>query len=377
MSARLFLMKTLRREFLAQMATAAAGAALLPRRAWAQDNGGRKKGIALVGLGQYSTAELGPALRETKYCRLAGVVTGDPEKGRRWAREYGFSEKNIYGYDTMERMRDNPEIDVVYVVTPNAIHRQNVEAAARAGKDIICEKPMATSVADCDAMIGACRKAGVKLDIGYRLHYEPHTLEFIRIARTEEFGPFMQMKGANGFRAEDVTPDNFWRLNKKLAGGGPLEDMGVYVIQAVCMAKKEAAPLAVTARFGPNTRPEMFSQVEETIHWTMEFADGAQAHCESSYGNNDTSFHAQAPRGWIDLGPQPFFYTGVELKTSTGRRRFPQVNEQAVQMDGMIREWEEGRPSRAPGEMGRRDVAIIEAIYASANAGGRRVTVSG
>lgn len=364
-----------RRQFLGRI-SAAAALTLLPRRARADDGAGRKKGIALVGLGRYSTDELGPALRETRLCRLAGVVTGEADKGRRWAREYGFSENSIYNYDTMERIADNPEIDIIYVVTPNALHRRHVEAAARTGKNVICEKPMATSVADCDAMIAACRRAGVKLDIGYRLHYEPYTREFIRIARTEEFGPFMAMKGGNGFRVgDDETPETLWRIRKSLSGGGPLMDMGVYVIQAVCMAKAEAPPVAVTAQFGPNTRPQIFSQVEETITWTMEYPDGAQARCESSYANNETYFHARATHGWVDLGRQPFFYHGQSLKTSAGDRYFPPVNQQALQMDGMIREWTEGLPSSAPGEMGRRDVAIIEAIYASANAGGKRVDV--
>ncbi|HEY3756841.1 MAG TPA: Gfo/Idh/MocA family oxidoreductase [Opitutaceae bacterium] len=363
-----------RRAFLGTLSTAAA-ATLLPRLAWADESGDRKKGVALVGLGRYATSELGPALRETKHCRLAGVVTGDPEKGRHWARDYGFPETSVYGYDTMQRIAENPDIDVIYVVTPNALHRRHVEAAAKTGKQVICEKPMATSVADCDAMIAACKNAGVHLAIGYRLHFEPHTMEFIRLSQAQEFGPFLKIKGVNGFRVEDANGNNFWRLNKQMAGGGPLMDMGVYVIQAVCMAKAEAPPVAITAQFGPNTRPEMFDQVEETIHWEMEYADSAKAKCSSSYANNDTYFHATAPQGWVDLGGSPFFYLGQELHTSRGDRNFPPVNQQALQMDGMIAEWAAGKESRASGEMGRRDVTILEAIYRSANNGGQRVTL--
>jgi glucose-fructose oxidoreductase len=369
--------KILRRDFLGGMAMAAAGAMWLPRRLWAAAQPASKKlGVALVGLGSYSTHQLGPALRETERCRLTGVVTGDREKGRRWAREYGFPEKNIYDYASMERMRDNPDIDVVYVVTPNALHRPHVEAAARAGKHVICEKPMATSVADCDAMIAACRDAGVQLAIGYRLHYEPNTLEFIRIAQTAEFGPFMKLTGENGFRVSDgADARSFWRIDKALAGGGPLMDMGVYVIQAVCMAKNEQPPVAVTAKFGPNTRPSQFKDVEETITWTMEYPDGARAECESSYAKNHTGFRAEATHGWVELGRTPFFYHGQRLTTSAGERRFPAVNQQARQMDGMIDEWLGHRASSAPGEMGRRDLAIVEAIYRSANANGQRMTL--
>ncbi|HEY3756840.1 MAG TPA: Gfo/Idh/MocA family oxidoreductase [Opitutaceae bacterium] len=368
-------MKLNRRAFLGTLSTAAA-ATLLPRRIWAEEPGQRKKGFALVGLGNYSTTELAPAFRHTKHCRLAGVVTGDPAKGRRWARQYGFPETSIYNYDTMEKMADNPDIDVVYVVTPNALHRRHVEAAARAGKHVITEKPMATSVADCDAMIAACKKAGVHLAVGYRLHYDPCTMALIQIAEDGHFGPFKSIRGANGFRfPDDATPQKYWRINRKLSGGGPLMDMGVYVIQEVCMTKVEAAPASVTAGFGENSRPAMFNTVEENIHWTMDFADGAHADCKTSYENSETYFHATAPRGWIDMGSSPFFYRGQVLRTNLGERRFHPVNQQALQMDGMVTEWADGLEARASGEMGRRDVIILEAIYESARNGGKRVSV--
>lgn len=360
--------------------SAAAALVALPsslRSAEATAAPGKKRGVALVGLGSYSTHQLGPALRQTKNCYLAGVVTGDPAKGKRWARDYKFSEKNIYGYDSIARIADNPEIEVIYVVTPNGLHAEHAIAAAKAGKDVICEKPMARTVAECDAMIAACQKAGVKLNIGYRLHYEPHTREFIRIAQTEEFGPILTMDGANGFRMDDrARPNTQWHVSKELAGGGPLMDMGVYVVQEVGMAKSEKPPAFITAKFGPNTRPEVFSEVEETITWEMHFADGAVAHCSSSYANNDSFFTAKTKAGVIDLGHSPFFYHGQMLKTPAGPRNYPAVNQQALQLDGMIEEWREGKPSSAPGEMGRRDLAIIEAIYASAKDGGKRVDLS-
>lgn len=366
-----------RRQFITRV-SAAAALATLPSslRAAEPSAAPRKRGVALVGLGSYSTHQLGPALRQTKNCYLAGVVTGDSAKGKRWAREYGFSERNIYGYDNIARLADNPEIEVVYVVTPNGLHAEHTIAAARAGKDVICEKPMARTVAECEAMIAACQKAGVKLNVGYRLHYEPHTKEFIRIAQTEEFGPILSMKGANGWRVSDgARPKTQWHISKELAGGGPLMDMGIYVVQEVCMAKSEKAPAFVTAKFGPNTRPNVFTEVEETITWEMHYPDGAVAQCSSSYGNNDTYFSAKAKGGAIDLGRTPYFYDGQTLNTPAGKRSYPAVFQQALQLDGMIAEWREGKPSSAPAEMGRRDMAIIEAIYASANQGGKRVEV--
>jgi glucose-fructose oxidoreductase len=364
-----------RRQFIGEV-SAAAALALLPwplRAAYAPD---KKLGVALVGLGSYSTHQLGPALRRTRLCRLAGVVTGDAAKGRRWAQDYGFSGKSVYGYDTMARLADDPAIDIVYVVTPNGLHAEHSVAAARAGKHVICEKPMANTVAECDAIIAACKTAGVQLSIGYRLHFEPHNLEFLRIAREKEFGPLMHLQGANGFRmGSEAAAYSAWRLNKKLAGGGPLMDMGVYVIQAASMAKVEEAPVALTAKFDPVERPELFREVEESVRWTMEFADGASARCQATYAENVSWFRAEGAGGWAELGEPAFYYSGQNLKTSTGPRNFPAVNHQVAQMDGIVADLLAGRPSRIPGEMGRRDMAVVEAIYASAQAGGRRVEV--
>ncbi|WP_438480236.1 Gfo/Idh/MocA family protein [Oleiharenicola lentus] len=362
-----------RRRFFGQLSTVAM-AAVIPTLVEATDSvKTRKLGVALVGLGGYSSGQLGPALRETEFCRLAAVVTGDAPKGRRWAREYAFSEKFVYGYDTMERLADNPEVDIIYVVTPPGLHAQHVIAAAKTRKHVICEKPMATSVPECDAMIAACRTAGVRLFVGYRLHFEPHHLEFKRIAQAEEFGAFKMLRGANGYSMGSRS----WRVNKKLAGGGPLMDMGVYVIQAACMAKNEQAPVAVTARVLPVTRPELFDEVEEAIVWTMEFADGATAECRSSYAENISEFRAEGAEGWAELRHPAFYYRGQRLVTSTGERRFNARQQQAAQLDAMAQCVLAGRPCVASGEMGRRDLAVVEAIYRAAKSGQRERVPAG
>lgn len=358
-----------RRHFLGQL-SAAGALALAPRLVRAADAPARKLGVALVGLGSYSTGQLGPALRLTKLCRLAGVVTGSPEKGRRWAQEYGFPETSIYNYETMGRLAKNPDIDIVYVVTPNALHLRDTIAAARAGKHVICEKPMAISVAECDAMIAACQEAKVRLSIGYRLHFDPFHEELRRLARTQEFGPFMKMDGGFAF----VMGNMQWRAQKKWAGGGPLMDLGVYVIQEACMAAG-AAPVAITARERPKRRPEFFVDVEESIDWTMEFPQGAKAVCYSSYNDNRNDFRAEAANGWYQIGPA-YSYKGLRAATSKGPVDVaPLPSQQALQMDGFARAILDDKPSIVPGEMGRRDVAIIEAIFASAAAGGKRVEV--
>jgi glucose-fructose oxidoreductase len=365
-----------RRRFIGQL-SAVGALALLPRAARALDSAVPEKrlGIVLVGLGNYSTNQLAPAIAKSDRWKLVGVVTGDPEKGRKWAKKHGFPEDNVFGYDTMARMAGKPEIDVVYVVTPNALHAAHVIAAAKAGKHVITEKPMATSVAECDAMIEACRSAGVRLMVGYRLHYEPHTQEFCRLAREQTFGPFMKITASNAFDMGDPDPADYnWRVNKKLAGGGPLMDMGVYVIQAVCMAKAEAAPVTVTAKFGEVTRPKLFAQVEQSVTWTMEFADGAVANCFTSYDTQVSKMQADATHGWARLEEPAFYYDEPFLTTSQGPVDRPKVIHQVAQLDGMATEILTGGPSLAPAEMGRRDLAIIEAIYAAAHSG-QRVSV--
>jgi glucose-fructose oxidoreductase len=368
-----------RRTFLGQLSTAAAAAlALAPRRLRADDAQRPPKGygVALVGLGNYSATRLGPALKLTDHCHVAGVVTGDPKKGREWSRHYGFSDKNVYGYETMGQMAGNPDIDIVYVVTPNALHARHCIAAAKAGKHVICEKPMATSVADCDAIIAACRAANVRLFVGYRLHYEPHNIELARLAREGTFGPFMRIAGENGFdMGSPDAADRNWRVNKKLAGGGPLMDMGIYVIQAACMVKVEAAPVSVTAKFGPVTRPEVFSEVEQSLNWTMEFADSASAKCFTSYADQVSHFRADADGGWAEIEDPAFYYEEPILRTSRGTPNLPKVNHQVAQLNGMAVELMSGRPTIASGEMGRRDIAIVEAIYAAA-ASGKRADVN-
>jgi glucose-fructose oxidoreductase len=139
------------------------------------------------------------------------------------------------------------------------------------------------------------------------------------------------------------------------------------------MAKGEAAPVAVTAKFDPIERPELFREVEESMHWTMEYADGAVANCHASYAENLSYFRAEAARGWAEI--EHFDYSGQKLTTSKGPRKFPAVNHQLVQLDGMAECLLTGRPSPVPGEMGRRDVAVIDAVFASARAGGARVEV--
>lgn len=320
-----------RRAFLAQLAAGsavlAAGATSVsctPAEPPPPTSGARKLGVALVGLGAYSSDQLAPALAETSLCRLAGIVTGSRAKADRWMRLYGIPKQNVYTYATMEQIADNPDIDIIYVVTPHGLHAEHTIRAARTGKHVICEKPMALTVAECDAMILACREAKVKLQIGYRLHYHAGHQELRRIARDRDLGLPLRMDSANGFRAGSKG----WRMTRKLAGGGPLMDMGNYVVQAACCIAG-AAPIAVTAKEDPKTRPEIFDECEETIRWTMEFADGSSGTFMASFNEYVCFFRAEGPQGRIELSPA-FGYRSVRGRTHRGVLDIPNINQQAA-----------------------------------------------
>jgi len=356
-----------RRTFLNQISVGASLLAVNPFDPYARKTSGdRKLGIALVGLGKYSTGQLGPALRQTNLCRLTGVVTGSKEKGEQWSKDYGFPAGNIYNYETMHQMAGNKDIDIVYIVTPNGLHATHAIAAAQAGKHVICEKPMARTVAECDSIIAACRTAKVKLSIGYRLHFDPYHRELMRLAKEKDFGVLTKITGDRGF----IMRNKVWRADKQLAGGGPMMDLGIYIIHGACMAADGAAPLTVSATEHPKTRPDIFSDVEEGMSWTMEFPGGVTCTAQTSYQHNADRFRAEGEKGWIEFKEHAFTYRGMIVETSRGPLSFTPPNQQALQMDDFADCILSHRESPVPGELGRRDLAILEGIYKAAATGG-------
>ncbi|WP_407427382.1 Gfo/Idh/MocA family protein [Arcticibacter sp.] len=322
-----------------------------------------KLGIALVGLGSYAGGQLAPALSETSHCFLAGIVTGTPEKGEKWKRQYGIPESNIYDYKSFDQIKNNPDIDIVYVVLPNAMHAEYVIRAAEAGKHVICEKPMAITVDECDKMIAACKKADRKLGVGYRLHYDPYHLEMMRLGQQKAHGNIRSMSAGFAFNAHK----GMWRLDKAMAGGGPLMDLGIYCVQAFCYVTGET-PIAVTAKEGQKTDLERFATVEQSLTWQFEMPGGIKAQGFTSYADSRNMLRVEAERGVYELSPA-FNYNGIRGKGPDGNFSFPAVNQQARQMDDFALSLIEKRPVRLPGEMGRRDVAYLQAIYQAMRSG--------
>jgi glucose-fructose oxidoreductase len=321
----------------------------------------RQLGVALLGLGRYSETQLAPSLQKTKHCVLRGIVTGTPSKIDKWQKEYAIAGRNVYDYASFSRIADNPEIDVVYVVTPTALHAKYAIMAAEAGKHVWCEKPMAMTSAECQAIIDACRKNKVSLSIGYRMQHEPNTQTVIRFAHDKPYGPITGIRAVAG---DKTGGEPTWRMQREM-GGGALYDMGVYAVNAIRYASGEEPVRVVRARQWAD-RPELFTEVDENTEFELELPSGVVAYGKASRGNSENVLRVEAQKGWYQLEPMQA-YSGVEGETSDGKDLDAKVDkQQALQMDDDALAILDDRAPIAPGEEGQRDIRIIEAIIKAA-----------
>ena len=344
--------------------SATVGGLLIPPGLTAHPPAPKKLGIALVGLGNYATNQLAPALLETTNCYLVGIVTGTPDKAKTWAAQYNIPAKNIYNYQTFDQIRNNPDIDIIYVVLPNFMHAEYSIRAAQAGKHVICEKPMAMNAAEARQMITACQRAGVQLSVGYRLYFEPHHLEMRRLAAENAFGHVKVIESGLGFT---VPGPNSWRLDKKIGGGGAIMDLGIYAIQGARRTLGKD-PISVTAQaFTFDT--EHFKDIYETVFWQFEFPGGTVAHCSTTYSSYVDRLYATCERGWAKLEPS-FNATGAQGITSRGPMDIvgPRY-QQTAQMDAFVQSIRENTPPEASGEEGWKDMKLIGAILQAAETG--------
>lgn len=356
-----------RRDFLKSTLIGGAASIITPNALWAATRPKKDKlGVALVGLGYYSTDLLAPALQLTKNCELVGIVTGTPSKAETWKKKYNIKDKNIYNYQNFDQITNNPDIDIVYVVLPPSMHREYVVRAAKAGKQVFCEKPMAPSVADCEAMIKACADNKVKLAIGYRCQHDPNTQAYQKFAKEKTFGKIRMVTCGAGYFDARTT---HWKQNKAL-GGGVMGDMGVYALQGARLATGEE-PISVTAQFH-TTRPDIYKEVEETATFQLEFPSGALAACHTSFGINMNYLQANCEKGWFKM--EPFSsYSNNKGSSPLGPIDFPLANQQAKQLDDDVEAIMKNMPLIAPGEEGLRDIRVVEAVYKSVANGGKLI----
>ena len=372
--------KASRRRFLRQSAVAATGVLLTPgliacgqpksppatsaAPAAPPPDNARKIGVALLGLGGYSKGQLAPALQLTQHCELRGLITGSPDKVPEWQDKYGVKDENVYSYDTMDELADNDEIDVVYVVTPTATHRDFAVRAASAGKHVWCEKPMAMTPEQCQDIIDACDKNGVQLAIGYRMLHEPNTQKLIQLTKERAYGSLTAAHAYAGYGGSP-PPADYWRGQRDM-GGGALYDMGVYTVNGLRYGTQLAPAAVVKATQRRQDRP---NGVDLTTTYTLRYPDGMLAEGKTSVVEKYNELHIEAEDGWYEMDPmQP--YNGVKGKTSDGKVLGPPVpNQQSIQMDDDALAILNGTQTIAPGSMGKADIAVIRAIIESAETG--------
>ncbi|WP_298962608.1 Gfo/Idh/MocA family oxidoreductase [uncultured Methylobacterium sp.] len=333
---------------------------------------GERVGFAVVGLGRLSLEEILPAFGESRKARPVALMSGSPEKAKAVAAQYGIAPEAVHGYDGWDALARNPAVKAVYIVTPNALHRDHVLAAAKAGKHVLCEKPMAASAAEARAMIDACAQANVKLMIAYRCQYEPHNREVVRLYRSGKLGRPKLIQAVN---AQTMSLPEQWRLKAALAGGGALPDIGLYCLNGVRALTGEE-PVSVQAQIHSPDDP-LYREVEESVAFTLRFPSGVIAQCSTSYGAHETrSLMIQGEGASLTL-QNAFAYEGQRLilnhregKSEAREERALAVRNQfALELDHMATCILENRQPRTPGEEGLQDQILMEAIYEAARSG--------
>jgi predicted dehydrogenase len=324
--------------------------------------------VAILGLGSYGT-RVANAMQACTRAKLVGAISGTPAKIPAWQTKYNIPAKNCYNYENFDQIKNNPDIDAVYVITPNATHKDFVIRAAKAGKQVICEKPMSVNPAEAREMIDVCKAAGVKLLVGYRMHFEPKTLEVIRMRKAGELGKIRFFQGLSGFVSGDPKQ---WRRNPALSGGGSMMDIGIYSVNGARYMVGEE-PIWVTAQETKADPVKFVEGIDETIQFQLGFPGGAVASCLSTYNmDNLDRFFLDGSDGYAELLPATG-YGPTRGHTNKGELKQPDTVHQTVQMDEMSGILLQGHQPVVPvdGEEALKDMIVIQAIYQAAKTGGK------
>ena len=329
-------------------------------------------GFAIVGLGGYALNQMMPRFSQAERAHVAALVSGNPDKLNRVGDAYGVPPESRYSYETFANIASNQGVDAVYIVLPSGLHETYTNRAFAAGKHVLCEKPMALSSAECERMIAASRRADRKLMIAYRSHFEPHNLQAMELMGQDAVGQLRTLRTEQSYRMGPTTPSQNWRVNRALAGGGPLEDLGIYGLQAALYLAREM-PVSISASsFQPEGDPR-FAEILAHVSSQWRFPSGAVAQLATSYDSAGINFvEARGTTAALKMEPATS-YSGQELVVEGRERREfspgdPEV-QFARQLDHLADAIRDGAQIRTPGEMGLRDLRLIEAIYASAATG--------
>ena len=337
---------------------------------YAPNDDDRTVGIAVVGIGDFSIRHMLPAIARSRQARLAGLVSGNPGKARRTADAYGLAHDAIRGYEDFDAIADDDRVNAVYIVLPNALHAEFTERAFAAGKHVLCEKPMATSVAECERMLRARDEAGLALMIAYRAHFEPYNLNAIARIGNGEIGRLHTVV-SNHHRPLDLShARDVWRADLSLSGGGPLPDIGIYGLNAAYYLTGETPVEVFASLHRPEDDPK-FREIEQQVVTQLRFPSGVFANLATSYGADVKKIEVLGDAGRMEMAPATA-YTGNSLRITgrDGEVRDIDAGDSLAQftgeIDGFASAILRGTEIRTPGEMGLRDMRLIEAIYASA-----------
>ena len=328
-----------------------------------------KVGFAVVGLGKLALGQIILGLKVAKNAKLVAVVSGHPDKAKRVAAENGLPADAIYGYDDYDRIAKDPRIQVVYIVLPNSMHAEYTIRAFKAGKHVLCEKPMATSIKDAEAMIAAAKAADRQLMIAYRCHYEPQNLDIMRRLRSQSLGKPRLVNTTMGRQADPSDPSDAWRLDGPMSGGGALADMGIYGVNAARYLLNEE-PTSVRAWGHTDPADPRFRETPDLIDWQFRFPSGAIANGSTSFAYAPTmAFEVICEQGRLDADPAAF-YGGNRLTVVKGGQPQPPIpapdsDQFAREMDWMADVVRGKAPMVSTGEEGLQDMRLMKAILDS------------
>lgn len=323
-------------------------------------------GYAVIGLGSISEVAVLPAFRHSTKSRLVALVSHDAKRARELGKRFGV--KNCYSYEDYERCLSRPDVDAVFIASVNGRHAEQTIRAAAAGKHVLCEKPMANSVADCLRMVEACRLHQVRLMIAYRKYFEPGSVALKKLVKTGKLGRLRHIFSTYTEIVDPVKAKQ-WQLNPQLAGGGSLMDLGIYCVNSMRWLAG-SSPLDATAKAWTDD-PQRFSVVEDSIAFRLTHQGGLVCQGTSSFSARAASFvQVHGDKGWAALNPAFAFEEERRLFGKIQGRWFEQkfkpIDEFVLELDGFAACVRQGRDPEPDGMEGLRDMATVEAIYRSA-----------
>lgn len=329
---------------------------------------------AIVGLGNFAVAQMIPRFAQTEHARITAFVSGDPAKAADLGARYGVSK--FYNYENFDSIAQDSEIDCVYICLPVGLHAEYTIRALKAGKHVLCEKPMANTPAECRAMIAAAKAANRQLGVAYRVHFDPFNMDIKRRIAAGEIGDIRWVGADNHFNADLAYPPHKWRLSKVLGGGGPMFDYGIYGLNGALMYLGDVAPVDVSAVYTTPPGDPRFAEVEGGLQYRMRMANGAMVHGSTSYYTFSVNRQSLVgTKGAMSMEPaNGYDHNFLRLRKAGSADMvvdsISSIPQFAGQIDGFSLAARNNVPHLTPGEMGLRDIVLIDAIYRSADAGG-------